>query len=166
MSRGDFLPSVVFEYEYSKQGWAEAHIADDSNEYWFAPSFALGDPLFELVRAISLLLYADGTTRCRWFNEPSEDRWVLRRTSDALSISILWLRHYQTNDYHMEFSDSSGRKEFSTICDFWKFAARIRLFASRSIAREKQQGRHVAWENRTGYEYLEASLEQRKHAHK
>jgi hypothetical protein len=112
--------------------------------------------------AITPLLRQDGMARCRWWNELSEDRWVLRREGDALIISILWLRYVQINDYLLERSDSHGKEGFSTMCDFWKFAAKVRLSASRFIAHEKQQGRHVPWGNRTEYRYLEATLEQRK----
>jgi hypothetical protein len=165
MGTDTFLPAVTFDYAYGRHSWAEAHIADDINEYWFTASYVLSDPLFDLVRAITPLLRQDGTARCRWWNEPSEDRWVLRREGDALIISILWLRYFQINDYLLERSDSHGKEGFSTMCNFWKFAAKVRLSASRFIAHEKQQGRHVTWENRTEYRYLEATLEQRKQPH-
>ncbi len=134
MAEHSKLPTLTFDYEYVGRGWAEARISDGVNSCSFAPSYVLNDPLGELVEAVAALLRGEQEARCRWWNEPSEARWILRREGDALRISVLYFRDFQVTVNRPQIAESGKTAEFSTVCDFWKFAAKVRLYASRFIA--------------------------------
>ncbi len=161
------LPVLIFDYSYQGQGWGEAHISDGLKSYGFAPSYVLNDPLYELTKAIAGLLCGEKETRCRWFEEPSELRWVLKRDEEELDISILSFPGFQPTINHPEIVERDREPEFSTVCDFWRFAARLRVHASRFLANEMaRKDGYGYWSNTPEYQTLCTSLEERKHLKK
>lgn len=117
---------VAFSYRPDPFGWVNAYIADGTNAMYFVVSCILGDPLLDLMSALSELLHYGGVTRCRWYWEPAESRWILRREGEMLNITILGF-----HDMLYAEREGHGKVEFATTCDLCRFVTKVRLVASR-----------------------------------
>lgn len=144
-----------FGYTLTSRERSEWYLSDGEHGIHLAPSHVLGDPLALLLEALAEVLLVSGEARCRWFEEPGETRWLLRRDGDHLHITILAFRHFIPPE-----SDELGEVLFSRTCNLWKFTARACLFASRVAASEGGE-----WMGRyRQYHELRALLEERKRA--
>lgn len=118
---------ISFTFEYAGHGWARSSISDGAATYYMAPSYVLNDPLFDLVHAVVEVLTYGGTASCAWHYEPAVDRWTLRREGDRLHLAIRVGRGFPGLDW----PDEGGAVQFAATFDLWKFAAKVRLAASR-----------------------------------
>lgn len=135
---GTTLAPISFTFEYAGHGWADASISDGEVTHYMSPSYLATDPLFELIRATVEVLRCEGEVRAGWLYEPGEDFWLLRREGDILHITILRLEDSLGLEYLNRLS-SRAKSQFSTTCDVWKFAAKVRLAASRMIAQAEAE---------------------------
>lgn len=134
--RGEPLSPISFIYEYLRHGWAHASISDGNATYDMIPSYVPTDPLFVLVHAVVEVLRYGSDARCSWFYEPATDQWMLRREDDTLHITI---RREKYGFSHPSWPEEGGKVEFTTSCDLWKFAAKVRLAVSRMVPVEEQE---------------------------
>ncbi len=116
---------LTFTYEEQQCGCAHVFLSDGLNTtgVWGSHIFS---PLQELLAAfVEVLRYSD-ESRCRWFTEPGEQRWVFRRDGNLLHLTILGFR-----DFTEHRADEYGEVEFSTTCDLAYFARKLWLVISR-----------------------------------
>lgn len=156
---GSDVAPIGFTYHYEGHGWAGASISNDQNTHYMHPSYVPHDPLFSLLRAVVEILRYGGEASFTWFYEPSADRWSLRREGDALYLTIRW---FSDGFSYPNWPNERGKLHFSTTCDLWKFAAKVRLAASR-LEPSGEPHDDAAWLRNTGeYRALGAFLEERK----
>jgi hypothetical protein len=149
---------INFTYIYRGHGCAEASISTDTTTYGMDLSYVLGDPLLALLQALVAVLRYGGEASCEWLYEPARDRWVLRRESDHLLITITG---FAVPDRLVDWSEL----RFAARCDLWKFAAKVRLAASRLAPAEDQEWDPTSVQRTAEYQALCDFLEERKHAH-
>ena len=124
----EILAPIEFSFEYTGHGWAHASISNGVTTYEMSPSYLPQDPLFVLVAAVDRILAYGGVAECTWHYEPPTDRWILRRAGDTLHITIR--EGADGLSQPSRFTDQ-GELRFSTACNVWKFAAKLRTVASR-----------------------------------
>lgn len=155
----DQLAPISFTYEYAGHGWARAYLSDGQTRYFMDPSYVPTDPLVALVHAMVELLRHGGEVMCSWFYEPAEDRWILRRDGDALHITIRGVRDgFSRPNWPLE----RGELRFSTTCDLWKFAAKVRLAASRMESAGEEYHDPSAVQSTPQYRAICSCLEEHK----
>jgi hypothetical protein len=156
------LAPITFRFEYRRHGWAEASISDGETTYEMVPSCVPNDPLFDLVRALVEVLRYGGQAQCDWSYEPAADRWILHRDGVTLTITIPGVRDGFTR---VNWPTERGELKFSTTCDLWKFAAKVRLAVSRLEPPPAGEAdhRHPEWVKESAeYRALCTFLEERK----
>jgi hypothetical protein len=85
------------------------------------------------------LLNFGGEARCGWSPDQGAGcLWIFSRDGDALHVTILQFPHSLPNN---ERRDQDAAVLFSTTCDLWKFAARVRLYESRIATSVEESGR-------------------------
>jgi hypothetical protein len=124
------LGRMDFIVQYNaKARWVDIFFSDGSAWWYFSVSSILGDPLQALISAlVAILRYDEPVAFARWWNEPQEIRWVLRRDGDLLHIEVVELPDFARSPLASERVTDTY---FETTVDFWKFAQRVRLAASR-----------------------------------
>ncbi len=155
------LAPISFRFEYTGHGWAHATISDGVTTYAMSPSYVPQDPLFVLVVAVDEVLAYGGEAECTWHYEPPADRWILRRDGDALHITI-----YGVNDGFTRRNWRIDRRElcFSTTCDVWSFAAKVRTAVSRLTPAGEEYHDPTRVQGTPEYRALCANLEEHKRA--
>jgi hypothetical protein len=127
----------------------------------------MGHPISYLVNALEKMLNYESEGCCTWwgFDLGGAYRLIFNRTGDALHVQVLWFRDPPAS----EFLDEGGNLEFSTTCDLWKFAAKLRLEESRigtgqeeSQLKLKPQPKQRQVYRVPGYKTLEEFLEEHK----
>jgi hypothetical protein len=167
-ARGASTSPIRFVYNYLRHGRARAAISDGNFTYNMEPSYVPIDPLFALMRAVVEVLRYGGDARCSWFYEPdidswfyesATDQWTLHREGDTLQITIR-----RVGGRHPGWPAEGGTVKFAALCDVWKFAAKIRLAASRMVpVHEQEHNYDPASVQRTGeYRALCAFLDEHK----
>jgi hypothetical protein len=101
------------------RGWV-AMLSDGDQEAIVTASDIPSEPLLPLLWAVRLLLLGTSDTRCSWWEEPGEYRWLFSRQDDKLSIHILWFKDTATNQ-----SDEQGKTVLRMECDLLAFAKRL-----------------------------------------
>jgi len=124
----DSLSPISFTYESAGHGWARVWISDRQTTYFMDPSYVPSDPLFCLMAAVLKVLTYSDEAECTWFYEPAKDRWLLVRDGDQLHITI---RRVRDRFSYPNLPPELGEVKFSTTCDLWKFAHKVRLAVSR-----------------------------------
>ena len=123
---------LIVQYD-AKTRWVEIFFSDSSAWWCFSVSSILGDPLQALISAlVAILRYGEPVAFARWWNEPQEIRWVLRRDGDSLHIKVVELPDFARTPLANERVTDTY---FETTVAFWKFAQRVRLAASRDSSR-------------------------------
>jgi len=90
-------------------GWIRAEISSD--RYWARLSASyLSDAVANLLGAVVLLTTGRSTSRCSWFIEPGEYRWLFNRTEDGVRLLILGFR-----DGEQPEPDEAGTFVFETV---------------------------------------------------
>lgn len=119
---------LVYQYGHD-MCCAEVFFSDGSAWWCFYPSNLMGDALQQLISAfVAILRYDVPVAFARWWNEPQEIRWVLRRDGDSLHIEVVELPDFARAPLANE---RVTHTYFETTVNFWKFAQRVRLAASR-----------------------------------
>lgn len=158
---------IMFTYEADECGCGTAFISDEVNEARMWPSHVgnipSGNPLLILIDALLHVINYGGESRCRWANEPGEDRWILKREGELLRVTILWFNVIGPGFYGSTLKDELGEPEFSMICNLWKFAAKVRLACSRIIASEASKGVSHWLRDSSEYHGLCAVIDEHKH---
>jgi hypothetical protein len=156
------LAPIDFTFAYQRHGWATAHISDGVSEYAMVPSYVPTDPMFELIHALIDVLRYGGEAHCAWYYEPATDLWILRRDGDWLHVTVLRTRAISP----FPLPNARGEVEFSTTCDLWQFAAKVRLAASRlpDLTREQDNYRPALVREDAEYRALCEFLEEHKRA--
>lgn len=112
---------LVISYELTRHKWARAYISDGKNEasmdVWYLSADALGD----LLRATIALLSGAEDARIIWENEYGQNRWIIHRHNDLVSVEIL---HFSVT--FSTADDQYGSVIFSTLCPLRKFAVKVR----------------------------------------
>src|SRR5579859_1124064 len=163
MADEDTLAHIDFTFTYQRHGWATARISDGVSEYAMVPSYVPTDPMFELIHALVDVLSYGGEARCGWYYEPATDLWILRRDGDRLHVTILRTRESLSGP---NLPNARGEVEFSTTCDLWQFAAKVRLAASRlpDLTREQDNYGPALVREDAEYRALCEFLEEHKRA--
>jgi hypothetical protein len=120
------LAKLTFTYEEGSCGCAHVYLSDGVNEAWLWGSHIFSPPLVELTCAFAEILRSSDTATCRWWTEPGEERWVLRREGNLLNITILSFR-----DFFRRQPNDAGDVIFATTCDLAHFARKLWLAISR-----------------------------------
>jgi hypothetical protein len=153
---------VTCVYQYGHDQCCAEVLFSDGEQCWYdEPSNLRGDALSHLLTAISALVaFPDAPAAARWWEEPGEIRWVVRRAQDQLTITILAFA-----DYDPHASDAAGELRLQTTVSFWAFVRRL-LMAADQVSRVPvgQQQRHVTFANDLAYQALRRALQQRKSA--
>ena len=119
---------LIVQYD-DRTRWVDIFFSDGSVWWCFSVSSILGDPLRALISAlVTLLRYEEPEVPARWWNEPQEIRWILRRAGDSLRITVVELPDFTSAPQRSERVTDTY---FETTIDFWTFAQRVRLAASR-----------------------------------
>jgi hypothetical protein len=155
----DTVSPITFTYEYAGHGWARAWIADGETSYFMDPSYVPREPLFDLVATLVEVLRYGGEAECEWFYEPAASRWILRRDGDRLHITIRWVRDGFT---YPNWPTERDELRFSTTCDLWKFAHKVRLAVSRMEPTGEHDHDPSLVKRSAEYEALCAFLEEHK----
>ena len=152
-----------FSYRYGHDLCCADVFFSDGVEWWVDHvSNILGDALQALMEALARLLpFEQEEAQARWYHEPAETRWVLRRDGPSLQITILSLPNFYT-----PFPDAAGTVRFQTTVDFRAFVQRVRLAASR-VATQPAGGeqRQVSFEEDLAYRALCTWLNQQQVSH-
>lgn len=138
---------------------ADVFFSDGAAWRTWQVSNILGDALQALMEALARLVpFEQEEAQARWFHEPAETRWVLRRVGPTLQITILSLPSFWP-----ALPDEAGTIEFQTTVDFQAFVQRVRLAASR-IATQPAGGelRQVSFDQDLAYRALCTWLSQQK----
>ena len=101
------------------RGWV-AMLSDGDQKAIITASDIPSEPLLPLLWAVRLLLLGTSDTRCSWWEEPGEYRWLFFRQDDKLSIHILWFKDTATSQ-----SDEKGKTVLRVECDLLSFAKRL-----------------------------------------
>jgi hypothetical protein len=150
------LLPIRFTFTYAGHGWAHAFISNGVDTYSMEPSYVPTDPLFELLRAVVELLRYGDDTECQWFYEPALDHLALHREGDCLRITIRGIQQdFPTSSV---WPPDAGELRFTTMCDLWQFAAKVRLAVSRlsPIGEDDPTGPQRTAEYQTLYAFLES----------
>lgn len=150
---------IEFVYEYAGHGWALASISNGAETYAMNPSYVPTNPLFQLLHALVEVLRYGGDVGCEWFYEPAADRWALHRDGDRLKIVI---RGVRDGFSHPNWPFEAGTLKFTTTCDLWKFAAKVRLAVSRLTPAGEKYHEPAAAQNTAEYRVLCDLLEEHK----
>ncbi len=119
---------LIVQYD-AKTRWVDIFFSNGSGWWCFSVSSIMGDPLRALISAlVTMLRYDEPEALARWWNEPQEIRWVLRRGGDSLHIQVVELPDFARTPLANECMTDTY---FETTVDFWQFAQRVRLAASR-----------------------------------
>lgn len=143
---------LIVQYD-TKTRWVDIFFSDGSTWWFFSVSSLLGDPLQALMSAlVEMLRYNESEAISRWWNEPQEIRWVLRREGDSLHIRVIELPDFASTPLASEHVTDVY---FETAVNFWKFAQRVRLAASRvSQAPVSDPPRYKSFEGDPEYQVL------------
>jgi hypothetical protein len=125
------------------------------------PSYVPQNPLFVLMAAVDKVLTYGGEAECTWDYEPAADRWTLRRAGDTLHITI---RGVSDGFSRRNWPTDRGELRFSTTCDLWKFAAKVRLAVSRLEPAVEEYHDPTMVQRTPEYRALCAFLEEHKRA--
>ena len=96
-----------------------ATIADRKQEVALIFSY-IGGPLDALAQAMVDLLRGADRTAARWMESPGEFRWVFQRSTDELSIQILYFPEMFSRQ-----QDSAGTLLFTSECRLADFAGQV-----------------------------------------
>lgn len=152
---------IRFTFDYTGHGWAHAAISNGVTTYEMSPSYVPQDPLFVLIAAIDRALAYGGKAECTWDYEPAADRWVLRRDGDTLHITI---RGVSDGFSHPHWRTEQGELCFSTTCNTWTFAAKVRTVASRLAPAGEDYHDPTRVQRTPEYQALCAYLDEHKRA--
>lgn len=96
-----------------------AVLSDGIQEAIITASDIPSEPLLPLLWAVRLLLLGTSDTRCSWWEEPGEYRWLLSRQDETLFIHILWFKDIAG------WSDERGKTVLRMQCSLLSFAKRL-----------------------------------------
>jgi hypothetical protein len=97
-----------FNFELVGTGWAAATISDGAATSTITASY-LGDAHGDLLLAIWVLLEGDPASRCSWWEEPGEYRWLFARDVDQVTLTVLAFDELWGHE-----PDIAGRSVFTT----------------------------------------------------
>ena len=110
---------MEFTYRLTGTGWAEARLAEGSNEVTITASY-LEDALGDLLEAVGVLLEGAEQSRCCWEEEPGEYRWVFQRVASDVRLRVLAFR-----DLYSKEPDDRGTVVFESSMPLREVAAAI-----------------------------------------
>ena len=140
---------------------ADAVFSDGAQWWYFHVSNLLGDALQQLISAlVSMLRYQEPESEARWYHEPAETRWVLRRQEDILHVIVLEFPEFALSQ---AAPATGGHVRLETTVDFWTFAQRVRLAASRmGTADASSPQHHVSFHDDPEYQALSRFLSEHR----
>jgi hypothetical protein len=132
---------------------AEVVFSDGAQCWYFQVSNLLGDALQQLISAfVNMLRYEEPEAEARWYHEPAETRWVLRRQEHLLHVRVLEFPEFALSQ---AAPATGGHVRLETTVDFWTFAQRVRLAASRmGTADAGSPPHHVSFHKDPEYQAL------------
>ena len=116
-----FMAVTKFTFSLQKlhpRKWV-AVLSDGVQEAIITASDIPSEPLLPLLWAVRLLLLGTSDTRCSWWEEPGEYRWLFSRQDEKLFIHILWFQDMK------DWSDERGKTVLRVECDVLSFAKRL-----------------------------------------
>src|SRR6266568_7331105 len=86
------MPStkLFFSLQDLHHGWWVAMLSDGVNEATIKASYIPAEPLLPLLWAVRRLLLGANDSKCIWWGEPGQHRWLFTRIEKRLQIHILW----------------------------------------------------------------------------
>lgn len=115
------MSAMKFDFSLHKpdpRGWV-ATLSDGVQEAIITASDIPSEPLLPLLWAVRLLLLGTSDTRCSWWEEPGEYRWLFSRQDEKVRIHILWFKDIAG------WSDEKGKTVLRMECDLLAFAKRL-----------------------------------------
>lgn len=106
-----------------QHGWLTVTVSDGLASRMITAS-DLGDAPYDFISAVNLLLAGVPESRCRWWEEPGEYRWLFSREDDIATIRILDFKELWSDE-----RDENGELVFSCECKVARLANQTkRLF--------------------------------------
>ena len=131
---------LVFSLQNLHHGWWQAVLSDGTQRATITASSIPEEPLLPLLWAVRLLLLGADESKCIWWEEPGQYRWLFSRTEKQIQIHIVWFADGRG------WSDEKGKTVVRLKCDLLAFAKRL---AHQLSQLEYQEGKPVV----TGEEY-------------
>jgi hypothetical protein len=113
------LTKLVFSLQKLHHGWWQAVLSDGIHEAILTASSVPSEPLLPLLWAVRLLLLGANESKCIWWEEPGQYRWLFSRIDEQIHIHIIWF------DDTRDWSDDKGKTILSMECDLLAFAKRF-----------------------------------------
>jgi hypothetical protein len=115
------MPATKFAFSLHKPHPREgvAVLSDGIQEAIITASDIPSEPLLPLLWAVRLLLLGTSDTRCSWWEEPGEYRWLFSHHDEKLFIHILWFKGIAG------WSDKKGKTVLRMEYDLLSFAKRL-----------------------------------------
>ena len=96
-----------------------AVLSDGVQEAIITASSVPSKPLLPLLQAVRLLLLGVSESKCSWWNEPGEYRWLFTRRGEQVLIHIVWFKDVA------KWADEKGETVLQMECDLLTFAKRL-----------------------------------------
>src|SRR5260221_5075938 len=110
---------LVFSLQDLHHGWWQAVLSDGTQQATIMASSIPEEPLLPLLWAVRLLLLGADESKCTWWEEPGQYRWLFSRTEKQIQIHILWFADGR------RWSDEKGKTVVRMECDLLAFAKRL-----------------------------------------
>jgi hypothetical protein len=110
---------LVFSLQDLHHGWWQAVLSNGFQEATITGSAIPEEPLLPLLWAVRLLLLGANASRCIWWGEPGQYRWLFSRTEQQIQIRIVWFAN------HQHWSDDKGKTIVHMECNLLAFAKRF-----------------------------------------
>jgi hypothetical protein len=120
-------------------GWMAATLTDEHSSARVTASY-LGDALNDLLLAVWTLIDGDQESRCSWWMEPGEYRWLLARQRDAASLRVLWFDGLWGHE-----PDEAGRLIFETTQSVASLGAAFAEAAEMLVDEHGGDGYRAKW---------------------
>jgi hypothetical protein len=126
---------LAFSLEDLHHGWWQAILSDGAQQATITASSIPEEPLLPLLWAVRLLLLGAEESKCTWWEEPGQYRWLFSRTEKQMQIHILWFTGGRVG-----LSDEKGKTVVRLEGDLLAFAKRL---AHQLSQLEYQEGKPV-----------------------
>jgi hypothetical protein len=83
------LTKPVFSLQKLHHGWWQAVLSDSIHEVTLRASSVPSEPLLPLLWAIRLLFLGANESKCIWWEEPGQYRWLFSRRDEQIHIHII-----------------------------------------------------------------------------
>jgi hypothetical protein len=113
------LTKLIFSLQKLHHGWRQAVLSDSIHEVTLRASSVPSEPFLPLLWAVRLLLLGANESKCIWWEETGQYRWLFSRRDEQIHIHIIWF------DDTRDWSDDRGKIILRMECSLLAFAKRF-----------------------------------------